>query len=54
MTYWIMTCRRTLETDAVYTCAECSLQMPPCDEYLTAHDCDDDIECDFCPPSTNP
>jgi hypothetical protein len=49
MTYWIMTCKRTGETDTVTTCEKHGEQMLPVDEYLTAHDCDDDVTCDFCP-----
>ncbi len=51
MTYWRMTCKRTGETDSVHTCDKHSEQMPAADEHLTAHSCDDDIECDFCPPT---
>ena len=51
MTYWIMTCKRTGETDTVYTCEKHSKQMLP-DEWLKAHDCDDDVACDFCPEPT--
>ena len=49
MTHWTMTCKRTGETDTVDTCETHSNEMPAIDEYLTAHDCDDDVTCDFCP-----
>ncbi|MCK5653461.1 MAG: hypothetical protein KAJ42_18880 [Gemmatimonadetes bacterium] len=52
MTYWIMTCKRTGETDSVYTCDKHSEQMDAPDEYLTiratVHYADPEIECDFC------
>ena len=49
MTYWILTCRLTGETQEVYTCDEHSNQMPAADgDLVQAYDCDEDTECEFC------
>lgn len=51
MTYFILECALTGETDEVYCCPEHAEAMPPVGDLVRALPADEDCDCDFCPPA---